>query len=211
MNSNPYSSFLLWFSFLSLISTLSSFAPLSVPLLSFSYSSLLLSLYALSVPSLSAPLLHLCLCPFPPITHLSHSVSLPLLVSHFLSPFHHPVIAHGGMPESRPPSLTLSLRWPPAGQHCPHTAVQLWGVVSIHTYLAIKLWKRELVGRELDALQIYITAEAAREEIVREREEWMIHPGWSELSMYSAPFDVLWVCALWKLVVISLPMSLRYE
>lgn len=50
--------------------------------------------------------------------------------------------------------------------------------MSIHTHSAIKLEKRELGwgwggGRQaelVDAQQIYITAEAAREESVRERE-----------------------------------------
>lgn len=45
--------------------------------------------------------------------------------------------------------------------------------MSIHTHSAIKLEKRELGGRlaePVDAQQIYITAETAREESVRERE-----------------------------------------
>lgn len=128
---------------------------ISVPLVSFSYSFLLfsslpLSTHFLSVPSLSSPPLSILFSSFflPSPTYL---VPFPFLSSHFLSSFLPPVIAHGGMPESRPPSLTLSLSWPPAGQHCCHTAVQLCGVVSIHTYSAIKLEKRELAGREVDA------------------------------------------------------------
>lgn len=98
-------------------------------------------------------------------------------------------LSHEGMFEARPFSLTLSLGWPPAGHHCPHTAVQLWGVVSIHTHSTIKLGVQELVGRELDAQQIYITAEAAREK--RAGNEWsrliltfhVLHSIWCALSV----------------------------
>lgn len=98
-------------------------------------------------------------------------------------------LSHEGMFEARPFALTLSLGWTPAGHHCPHTAVQLWGVVSIHTHSAIKPGEQELVGRELDAQQIYRTAEAAREK--RVGNEWsrliltfyVVHSIWCALSV----------------------------
>lgn len=42
--------------------------------------------------------------------------------------------------------------------------------MSIHTPSAIKLEKREREAEPVDAQKIYITAETAREESVRERE-----------------------------------------
>lgn len=51
------------------------------------------------------------------------------------------------MPESGPPSLTLSWSSPPAGRHCPHTCVQLWRAVPVHTHCTIK--RRELKGGRL--------------------------------------------------------------
>ena len=60
------------------------------------------------------------------------------------------------------------MRLTPGWTACPRTAARLSQAVSIHTHPAIKLEKRELAGREVDRLQIYITAEAAGEESVRE-------------------------------------------
>lgn len=75
----------------------------------FCYFAFLFLLFFLS-PLLPSLLLSSPLQSFPPpFLSLHPPTSFPFLSSHFLYSFLPPIIAHGGMPESQPPSLTLSL------------------------------------------------------------------------------------------------------